>query len=58
MSRYKRLYDQLIIDEELFDMFPSLVGEWSIDKKQFITMQQQMEDFSLDTTIEDEEYGG
>ena len=56
MSRYKRLYDSLIINEELLEMFPGLLGEWLLDKKEFILLQQQMEDFSSIVDTEEEDF--
>ena len=58
MSRYKRLYDSLIINEELLEMFPGLLGEWLLDKKEFILLQQQMEDFSSIVDTEEEDFNG
>lgn len=58
MSRFKRLYDALVKNEELTLMFPYLTNDWSKDKKQFILEQEQMEDLSEEFIIEDEEYYG
>lgn len=56
--KYKKLYDKLMLDDELLDMFPELKGNWEQDKKEFILLQQQMEDLSLNIIIEDEDYDG
>lgn len=59
MKRYKELYKKLMLNEELFDMFPELTGEWSVDKKEFVLLQQQMENLSEFINVEeDEDYDG
>ncbi len=61
MSRFKKLYDTLVQNEELKDMFPEskFTGEWSKDKEKFIAEQTAMEDLSdWQNTDLDFEYEG
>jgi hypothetical protein len=54
MSRYKRLYDTLVKNDELLIVFPTLTGEWKTDKKVFIEEQDNLENISNETLIEDD----
>lgn len=55
MSRFKRLYDVLLKNGELEDLFPNATGEWLKDKKEFIEQQEYMENLlNLNTVVDDD----
>lgn len=39
----KLLYEEFLNSGELFDLFPSLKGDWKEDKKKFITLYTNMQ---------------
>ena len=43
MTEYKNLYDQLLKSGDLFDVFPDATGDWSIDRKAFIELQDELD---------------
>lgn len=56
MSRYKKLYDALLINKELFDIDSNFTGVWEDDKKRFIDVQDALENLTQEQEyFEDEE---
>ncbi len=43
MSRFKKLYETLLENEDLYLLFPDMTGEWVEDKDEFIEVQRRME---------------
>lgn len=48
MSRFKKLYETLLKNEDLYVLFPNFTGEWYEDKEEFIEVQLKMEKEALD----------
>lgn len=48
---YKKLYDTLLENKDLFEVFEDATGEWLIDKKEFIKQQKEIESFSKDIKL-------
>lgn len=43
MSRLKNLYNILLANEDLFELFEGMTGNWEEDKKTFIQTQTDLE---------------
>lgn len=55
MTGYKNLYDQLLKSGELFDVFPTALGIWEEDKKEFTELQDELEYLTETPLLLDEE---
>lgn len=57
MSRYKKLYEALLENGDLFELSEDMSGDWELDKKEFIRLQQEMEEIVNVTKVElDDEF--
>jgi hypothetical protein len=48
MTRFKKLYEALLENSELYVMFDGMTGEWEEDKNEFIEAQKLLEQSALD----------
>lgn len=59
MGKHRKLYDSLLKNGELLELFPDFTGDWEEDKKAFIAEQEEVDALikELDTDIDlDDEY--
>lgn len=57
MSRYKKLYEALLENGDLFELSEDMSGDWELDKREFIRLQQEMEEIVNVTKVElDDEF--
>lgn len=57
MSRYKKLYEALLENGDLFELSEDMSGDWELDRKEFIRLQQEMEEIVNVTKVElDDEF--
>ena len=57
MSRYKKLYEALLENGDLFELSEDMSGEWELDNREFIRLQKEMEEIVKITKVEiDDEF--
>lgn len=53
MSRFKKLYDFLLENGELLELFPEMSGQWKTDKEEFTRQQKETENLSKNIQVND-----
>lgn len=53
--KHKKLYDMLLNNGELYEVFPQATADWEKDKKQFILEQEELENLIKDWDVEIED---
>lgn len=57
-SEIKNIYDSLVKDGDLINLFPTLTGEWSLDRIEFSSQYSLTERLleNLDGDLDDEDF--